>query len=30
MMRSEEHLFKLDRLEELLEEWKNILHLEKY
>ena len=30
MMRSEEHLFKLDRLEELLEEWKSILHLEQW
>jgi hypothetical protein len=29
-MRSEEHLFKLDRLEELLEEWKSILHLEQW
>lgn len=27
MAQSEEHLFNLDRLEELLEEWKSILHL---
>lgn len=30
MTRSEEHLFKIDRLEELLEEWKSILHLEQW
>ena len=30
MARSEEHLFNLDRLEELLEEWKSILHLEQW
>ena len=29
-MQSEEHLFKLDHLEELLEEWKSILHLEQW
>lgn len=30
MTRSEEHLFKIDHLEELLEEWKSILHLEQW
>ena len=30
MARSEEHLFNIDRLEELLEEWKSILHLEQW
>lgn len=30
MARSEEHLFNLDRLEEFLEEWKSILHLEQW
>ena len=30
MARSEEHLFNLDYLEELLEEWKSILHLEQW
>ena len=30
MAQSEEHLFNLDRLEELLEEWKSILHLEQW
>lgn len=30
MARSEEHLFNFDRLDELLEEWKSILHLEQW
>lgn len=30
MARSEEYIFNLNRLEELLEEWKSILHLEKW
>ena len=30
MVQSEEHLFNLDYLEELLEEWKSILHLEQW
>ena len=30
MTRSEEYIFNLNRLEELLEEWKSILHLEQW
>lgn len=30
MTRSEKHIFNLNRLEELLEEWKSILHLEQW
>ena len=30
MTRSEEHIFNPNRLEELLEEWKSILHLEQW